>query len=94
VTRSRIDERLSEAYDAGPDERRAVVRAVVDLRDSGRYRETTGRELTPELVVSELEDAPDEYGLAERWNWWIGALDLAYGDFDRFAVNRWTGRRD
>lgn len=94
MTGSRFDERLSEAFDAGPDERRVVVRAAVDLRDSGHYRETAGRELTPELIVSELRDAPDEHGLAERWNWWMGALELAYGGYDRFAVDRWSERPD
>jgi len=94
VTGSRFDERLSAAFDAGPDERRAVVRAAVDLLDSGHYRETAGRELTAELVVSELRDAPDEYGLAECWNWWIGALEFAYGGYDRFTVDRWSERRD
>jgi hypothetical protein len=45
-----------------------------------------GIELTAETVVSNLEDAPAEYSLAERWNWWIGSLDLSYGGYRRFSV--------
>ena len=42
--------------------------------------------------VSEARDdhAPDDHGLVERWNWWMGALELAYGGYRQFGVNRYA----
>jgi len=38
-------------------------------------------------VIDHLGDAPDGSSLVERWNWWLGALDAAYGDYyDYFTV--------
>ncbi|MFW5903796.1 MAG: hypothetical protein ACOCS7_03565 [Halolamina sp.] len=69
-------------------ERRTVARQAVDLADSGRYRSDSGRRLTVDLVVDELADAPDG-SPADRWNWWIGVLSLAYGGYEEFAVDRY-----
>ena len=44
--------------------------------------------LTPEHVVVQLADAP-EGSPAERWNWWVGALEFAYGGYAEFQVRRW-----
>nr|WP_159764155.1 hypothetical protein [Halovenus carboxidivorans] len=66
--------------------RRAVSRQARDLSDAGRIEEELGYELTVETVVSNLEDAPAEYGLVERWNWWIGSLELSHGNYQRFRV--------
>ena len=82
-------ERLDRRFTASPGELRAVARAAGDLSDAGRYERDAGVALTPELVVSELEDAPDDHDLAQRWNWWVGSLDLAYGDYERFSVRYW-----
>ncbi|MFT4945167.1 MAG: putative membrane protein YdfJ with MMPL/SSD domain, partial [Halovenus sp.] len=31
--------------------------------------------------------APATYTLRKRWNWWVGSLELAYGDtYRRFRV--------
>lgn len=75
----------------GPEaERRTVARQAVDLADSGRYREDSGRRLTVDLIVDELADAPDG-SPADRWNWWIGVLSVAYGGYEGFAVRRYPG---
>jgi len=86
VDRTRLSERLGEEYDAGEPTRRAVARQAGDLADSGRIADELGYELTVEAVLSNLADAPAEYDLTERWNWWMGALELSHGDFERFRV--------
>jgi hypothetical protein len=86
----RLDRELARAFDAGPGERRAVVRAARDLADAGRLAADRGSPLDAEVVVTELADAPATASLAERWNWWIGALSVAYGDeYARFRVQRY-----
>ncbi|WP_338740828.1 hypothetical protein [Haloplanus salilacus] len=84
---TRLDSELAGRYDADEGERRAVVRAARDLADSGRLAADRGVSLTATGVVDELGDAP-EGSLAERWNWWIGALELAYGGYGEFRVRR------
>ncbi|MFC5971245.1 hypothetical protein ACFPYI_07860 [Halomarina salina] len=78
-------EALASAFDATDAEIRVVARQAQDLADSGRYRADTSHELTPGVVVTELGDAPDD-GLPSKWNWWVGALDLAYGDYAEFRI--------
>ena len=78
-----------EAFGGSEAERRAVARQARDLADSGRYEEDADVELTVDFVVSELEDAPDG-GPADRWNWWLGALELAFGGYAQFQVRRWS----
>jgi hypothetical protein len=91
VHRDRLEEQLEAEFECSPGERRAVVRAIGDLADSDRYEEDAGRALTPDLVVDELQEAPAELGLAERWNWWLGSLEFAYGNYEIFRVRRWHG---
>ncbi|MFB6206206.1 MAG: hypothetical protein ABEJ05_06745 [Haloglomus sp.] len=74
----RLDRALAAAFDAGAGERRAVARMACDLAATGRYRQVADHDLTPEVVVSNLEDAPDDE-LASKWNWWLGALEIAFG---------------
>jgi hypothetical protein len=76
-----------ETFGGDAEERRVVARHARDLSDSGRYEADADVELTPEHVVVQLADAP-EGGPAERWNWWIGALELAYGGYGEFQVRR------
>ncbi|MCT9095198.1 hypothetical protein [Haloarchaeobius sp. HME9146] len=65
-----------------------VVREAVDLHDSGQYRRDAGHELTSDVIVDNLRDAP-EGDVVERWNWWLGSLALAYGDeYQYFTVRR------
>jgi hypothetical protein len=63
------------------------ARHARDLADSGRYAEDADVELTAEHVVVQLADAPDG-GPVERWNWWIGSLDLAFGGYAEFRIRR------
>lgn len=80
---------LRQAFGGTPAERRAVARAAGDLADSGRYDADEGRALAPNEIVEHLADAP-EGGPAARWNWWMGALDTAYGGYREFRVRAWT----
>jgi len=84
-----LDEALDAAFPGGPNERRAVVRAAVDLADDGRLVRDRGTELAIEMVVEELRDAPDD-SVADRWNWWLGALEIAYGGYEPFQVRRYA----
>lgn len=88
----RFERRLADAFGGNGGARRVVARQARDLVDSGQFRADMGRELTVDVVVENLKDAPDDLSLPEKWNWWVGALDLAYGGYDRFRVVRWAGR--
>ncbi|WP_435067413.1 hypothetical protein [Haloplanus sp. C73] len=89
LQRERLDRALARAFESGEGERRAVVRAAGDLADSGRLAADRGTPLTVETVVTELAEAPDGSSLVERWNWWVGALAVAYGDaYTQFGVQR------
>jgi hypothetical protein len=86
VDRERLVERLEAEFCGSEAARRAVSRQARDMADSGRIEEELGYELTVETVVSNLADAPAEYGLIERWNWWVGSLELSHGNYQRFRV--------
>ncbi|MFA9416994.1 hypothetical protein [Natrinema sp. HArc-T2] len=81
----RLETRLSEEFGGTIGQSRVVVRQAVDLADSSQYETDVGTTLTNDLVIDELSDAPDGTP-AERWNWWIGSLELAYGDYGRFGI--------
>lgn len=76
-----------ERFGGDESERRAVARNARDLADTGRYLTDTGVELTAEHVVEQLSDAR-EGGPADRWNWWLGSLEFAYGDYAEFQIRR------
>jgi len=86
VDRERLVERLEAEFGGSESARRAVSRQARDLADSGRIEAELDYELTVDAVVSNLQDAPDDHSLTERWNWWIGSLDLSHGGYQRFAV--------
>lgn len=89
LQRERLDRALDRSFESSDGERRAVVRAAGDLADSGRLAADRGTPLTVETVVAELAEAPDGSSLVERWNWWVGALAVAYGDaYAQFGVQR------
>lgn len=83
-----LQEALEARYGGTPAERRAVARAANDLLASGQYAADAETALTVDLVVAELADAPDDRP-ADRWNWWMGALDVAYGGYEQFQVQAW-----
>jgi hypothetical protein len=79
-------ERELERFDGDADARRVVARQARDLADSGRFGEDFDADLSVETVVSNLSDAPDDHDVVQRWNWWIGSLEISHGDYDRFRV--------
>jgi hypothetical protein len=76
-----------ERFGGSDAERRVVARQARDLADSGKLARDRGSKLTVATVVEELEDAP-RGGPADRWNWLIGSLTLAYGGYEPFGVRR------
>jgi hypothetical protein len=76
-----------ERFGGDESERRTVARYARDLADSGRYAADAGIECTPDHVLEQLADAPDG-GPADRWNWWLGSLEVAYGGYAAFQVRR------
>lgn len=90
MNRDRLDRRLRRAFGGSGAERRVVVRQAGDLDDSGRYAALRGRPLRVDDVIANLREAPADLGPVERWNWWIGALELAHGGFDGFRVERYA----
>jgi hypothetical protein len=77
-----------ERFGGTADERRAVARHARDLADDGRFEQDAGYPLSAELIVDELA-AAREGGPADRWNWWLGSLEVAYGGYAEFQVRRW-----
>ena len=86
MDRQALDEALAERYDADEQIRRIVGRQAQDLADSCRIAEDLGYPLAVEDVLANLDDAPDDHSLVERWNWWLGALDLSHGGYERFRI--------
>ncbi|WP_135667418.1 hypothetical protein [Halorhabdus rudnickae] len=86
MDRDRLETRLVERFDAVPRAARVVARQATDLDDAGRYERDFDAPLTVEIVVANLADAPDEWDLVERWNWWLGALELSHGGYSQFGV--------
>jgi hypothetical protein len=84
VEREQLVDDLEANFDGSERARRAVSRQAQDLADSGRIEADLGYELTADAVVSNLEDAPEDHSLVERWNWWIGSLELSHGEYRRF----------
>jgi len=84
----RLEGRLREEFGGSSSEARVVVRQAVDLADSGQYGADIGTTLTTDAVVDELDDAPDGTP-ADRWNWWIGSLEVAFGEYERFSIRQY-----
>ena len=87
MDRERLEAELECRFGGSSAERRVVSRQAADLADSGEAEADRGRPLTVEEVVEHLSDAPDD-GLADRWNWWLGSLEVAYGGYEEFQVRR------
>lgn len=84
----RLERRLRREFGGTRGEARVVARQAVDLADVGRYEADVGVPVTDDVVIEELADAPGGTP-ADRWNWWIGSLDLAFGDYGEFVVRRY-----
>ncbi|WP_436928309.1 hypothetical protein [Halosimplex halobium] len=85
MNRERLESEL-ERFEGDADARRVVARQARDLADSGLVAEDLGYELTVDTIVDELADAPADHSLVERWNWWIGSLELSHGGYEQFQV--------
>ncbi len=86
MDREALEAALADRYGADEDAVRVVARQARDLADSGMIAEDFGYPLDVEQVLTNLDDAPDDHGLVERWNWWIGSLDVSQGGYERFRV--------
>ena len=86
MDRQRLERALESEFGGTEAERRAVSRAARDLVDSERPSDDRGHGLTVSGAVKHMGDAPDDSSLVERWNWWMGALDTAYGGYEYFTV--------
>jgi hypothetical protein len=75
-------------FGGDPAERRVVARQARDLADAGLVERDRDHPLTVAVVVEELAEAPSG-GPAARWNWWLGALEVAHGGYAAFAVRRY-----
>ncbi|SEH61503.1 hypothetical protein SAMN05192561_11312 [Halopenitus malekzadehii] len=83
---SRLETALAEEFGGSAAERRVVARQARDLSDSGKPKRDRGHALTVPDVLRHLSDAPEGWSLVERWNWWLGALETAYGGYNGFTV--------
>lgn len=81
-----LESALRAEFDATDRQARVVARQARDLDDSGQIDADFDHELTVPTVVSNLQDAPTEYSLVERWNWWLGALELSHGGYEQFRI--------
>jgi len=86
VDTTRLKHTLNCEFGGSEAELRVVTRQACDLVDSGQTVSDRGGDLTVDELVDHLRDAPDGSDLIERWNWWMGALDVAYGGYERFSV--------
>lgn len=83
-----LEVRLRREFGGTVGESRVVVRQAVDLADARQYEADVDAAFTNDVVIDELADAPDGTP-ADRWNWWMGALEIAYGGYERFGVRQY-----
>ncbi|MEF8813445.1 MAG: hypothetical protein V5A55_06465 [Halovenus sp.] len=93
MERDRLQQELEAAFGGSDKALRVVSRQARDLADAGRIEADFGYTLTVEAVCSHLADAPDDHSLVQRWNWWIGSLELSHGDYQRFRVRPDIGQQ-
>ena len=86
MDRTELERALREAFDADERVLPVVSRQARDMADAEQFDADFDAELTVQTVVRNLDDAPAGYSLVERWNWWLGALDLSHGGYARFSV--------
>lgn len=85
MNRERLEQEL-ERFESDADARRVVARQARDLSDAGFLADDLDLELDVETVLDNLDDAPDDHSLVERWNWWMGSLELSHGGYEQFEV--------
>jgi len=94
MERDRLRRELEAAFGGSDDALRAVSRQARDLADAGRIEADLDYRLTVEAVCSNLDDAPDDRSLVQRWNWWMGSLELSHGGYQRFRVRPDIGQTE
>ncbi len=87
VSRQQLEQELFRRFGGTDEQRRAVARQATDLLDSEQLIEDLGTQPTVPQLCNHLADAPDGYALPERWNWWIGSLELAFGGYLEFRLH-------
>lgn len=78
---------LQARFGGSDGEARTVARMADDLAAAGQLTDDRGHPLTEPVVLEELADAP-EGTPADRWNWWVGSLEVAFGGYEQFSVRR------
>ena len=86
MDRERLVDKLEDNFGGTDTALRAISRQARDLADSGRIENDMDYRLTVDAVVSNMTDAPEGHTVVERWNWWVGSLELSFGDYHRFRV--------
>ena len=86
MDRDELESSLGAAFDGDADALAVVSRQARDLVDSQRLEADLGIDPDVETLVDELRDAPADHDLVERWNWWIGSLEMSHGGYQRFLV--------
>ena len=84
--RTGLEAALKRRFGGTPAERRAVSRAAQDVADSARPSRDRGHAVTIPEILSTLDEAPADTSVVERWNWWMGAIDIAYSGYEEFTV--------
>lgn len=85
--KEQLESEFARRFDGSEANRVAVARQASDLLDSKQLIDDLGTQPTTEQLCEHLSDAPDGYTLAERWNWWIGSLELAFGGYLEFRLH-------
>ncbi len=81
-----LETQLKVEFDAADRPAHVVTRQARDLADAEQIESDLDCELTADRIVSNLRDAPSGHSLIERWNWWLGALELSHGGYERFRI--------
>ena len=91
MNEEKLDAALEERFGGTAAQRRVVVRQAGDLAATGKPQADRGAALTADVVADNLADAPERSTLPERWNWWMGALEVAYGGYRQFQITAVPG---
>ena len=86
MDRAKLESELADTFEGSESACRVVARQARDLADAGKVEADLDVELTVEDVVSNMADAPDDYSVIDRWNWWLSSLELSHGGYNRFRV--------
>jgi hypothetical protein len=86
VDRAKLESELADTFEGSESACHVVARQARDLADAGQIEADLDFELTVADVISNLEDAPEDYSVIDRWNWWLSSLELSHGGYNQFRV--------